>query len=443
MGAGVALLVGPLLLWVSVQLGDEPLDGARIAGEPIPQDAPLDRVLRARAQRWAAAEVRIEAGDLVLHRSRRALGARRPIEPPMRAARRAGRTGNPLVDLGQWWRAHRGRLDVPWTPAIDQDALREFTELAQLRVDRLPIAGVSDDEGNVTLSGQDGRALDYVASLAVLRRALVRGQGRVALPVQRVAAPDPLPLGAPDGALFDDDDEVEQASEPSEAGEKPAPRVGRPYRGPGADGPVLPPRQPQAWLPAPDDDCVHEPPQRRFCDGPRRVPAPSGEAAKRAEALGLGTLRVAGQILREGPDRRWVEAAGSAARTGKLWPVPEGRFGRGFGYVRRKKLRQKLHKGIDIVAPAGTPIRAAAPAIVGYADNRVRGYGNLLILIHPDGSSTFHAHCQQIFVFPGQRVRPGEVVGEVGATGLAMGPHLHFEVHREGDPVDPVPRFGS
>jgi murein DD-endopeptidase MepM/ murein hydrolase activator NlpD len=93
------------------------------------------------------------------------------------------------------------------------------------------------------------------------------------------------------------------------------------------------------------------------------------------------------------------------------------------------------------VATAGSPIRASAPGLVAYSDNRVRGYGNLLLLVHGDGSVTLHAHCQRVLVFAGQRVEQGQVIAEVGMTGLAMGPHLHFEYHRAGEAVDPTPLF--
>jgi murein DD-endopeptidase MepM/ murein hydrolase activator NlpD len=86
-------------------------------------------------------------------------------------------------------------------------------------------------------------------------------------------------------------------------------------------------------------------------------------------------------------------------------------------------------------------VRAANDGLVVYADNGVRGFGNLLVLLHADGTATFYAHCQAIYAAPGQLVRRGQVVGEVGATGLPVVPHLHFEWRRNGVPRDPLRRL--
>jgi murein DD-endopeptidase MepM/ murein hydrolase activator NlpD len=98
---------------------------------------------------------------------------------------------------------------------------------------------------------------------------------------------------------------------------------------------------------------------------------------------------------------------------------------------------------VDIVAEPGTRVRAANDGLVAYSDNGVRGMGNLLILVHPDGATTFYAHLRAAYVFAGEKVRRGEVIGEVGNTGLSRGPHLHFEWRRRGHPRDPARRFAD
>ena len=122
----------------------------------------------------------------------------------------------------------------------------------------------------------------------------------------------------------------------------------------------------------------------RFSDGPRRVPAPRGASATRAAALGLGTKMAASRLFHGRPDPRWVEAAGGSMPEHLQWPVELGRFGRGFGFVRvtRPDLR---HDGVDIVADEGSTIRAVADGIVAYSDNGVRGFGNLVLIVHPNG----------------------------------------------------------
>jgi len=181
----------------------------------------------------------------------------------------------------------------------------------------------------------------------------------------------------------------------------------------------------------------------RFSDGPRRVPEPRGSSAARAEALGLGTRQAASRLLHARPDPRWVEAAASGGRAMPehlLWPVELGRFGRGFGYVRRTRPGLR-HNGVDIVADEGSVVRAVADGIVAYSDNGIRGYGNCVILVHPDGSMSLYGHNYRTTVQPGWRVRRGERIAFVGNTGISRGPHLHFEVRENGHPVDPLSRF--
>lgn len=97
----------------------------------------------------------------------------------------------------------------------------------------------------------------------------------------------------------------------------------------------------------------------------------------------------------------------------------------------------RFHAGVDIAAPGGTPIRAAADGTVTRAGWN-GGYGNYTCLAHGDGLSTCYAHQSQILVEAGQEVRRGQVIGRVGTTGNSTGNHLHFEVRRDGSPVDPT-----
>jgi len=97
----------------------------------------------------------------------------------------------------------------------------------------------------------------------------------------------------------------------------------------------------------------------------------------------------------------------------------------------------RMHTGIDIGAPYGTPIHAAASGQVIYA-GWMEGYGNLVFIDHGRGISTGYAHQSSIAVSNGQSVTRGEVIGYVGCTGHCFGPHLHFEVRLSGSPVDPL-----
>jgi len=99
----------------------------------------------------------------------------------------------------------------------------------------------------------------------------------------------------------------------------------------------------------------------------------------------------------------------------------------------------RFHAGLDLPAPSGTGVAAAAPGRVSYAGWRAGGWGRLVVVAHRDGVRSLYAHLSRIDVRLGQRVEAGFQLGLVGATGDATGPHLHFEVRVRGAAVDPVP----
>ncbi len=96
-----------------------------------------------------------------------------------------------------------------------------------------------------------------------------------------------------------------------------------------------------------------------------------------------------------------------------------------------------IHKGIDILAHEGAPVRAAGYGIVVYAGNGMHGYGNAVVLDHGDGVTTLYAHLKSIRVESGDAVAAGSIIGTVGETGNATTPHLHFELRHEGRAVAP------
>jgi murein DD-endopeptidase MepM/ murein hydrolase activator NlpD len=115
-----------------------------------------------------------------------------------------------------------------------------------------------------------------------------------------------------------------------------------------------------------------------------------------------------------------------------IWPLRgkvTTRFGRSHG---------QTHDGIDIAAKEGTPVHAAAAGEVVYADDRVSGYGHLIILRHSLDMFTAYAHNQRNLVSQGDYVKQGDIIARVGQTGRASGSHLHFEVRRGPTPVDPL-----
>ncbi len=195
--------------------------------------------------------------------------------------------------------------------------------------------------------------------------------------------------------------------------------------------------EPNAWMPQSRRGCRGA----ARCNPLRRVPQPSAKDAERAATLGLGDDHAARVLLISAPRAEWVAAVESEAAPEMLWPVSEGHFGRGVGRTRERRLRRIPHEGVDIVAPEGAAIRAVNDAVVAYSDNGIHGYGNLVILVHADGTTTHYAHCNATYVVAGQRVHRGEVIAEVGATGLARGAHLHFEWRSGAHYRDPMPVF--
>jgi murein DD-endopeptidase MepM/ murein hydrolase activator NlpD len=101
------------------------------------------------------------------------------------------------------------------------------------------------------------------------------------------------------------------------------------------------------------------------------------------------------------------------------------------------KRRESFHRGIDIAAKEGTPVKASAEGIVVKAEYCRNGYGNLVIIEHEKELTTYYGHLSEIRVKSGQRVSRAEVIGTVGRTGNVTGAHLHFEVRRGGTAYDP------
>lgn len=118
-----------------------------------------------------------------------------------------------------------------------------------------------------------------------------------------------------------------------------------------------------------------------------------------------------------------------------LWPV-QGTITSPFGY-RYIFGETNFHRGLDIAAPMGTAINAAADGTVTFAG--VRGtYGNLVVITHDNGFVTYYAHCSKLLVEAGDQVTQGTPIAAVGSTGRSTGPHCHFEVRYQNEPVDPL-----
>jgi murein DD-endopeptidase MepM/ murein hydrolase activator NlpD len=161
------------------------------------------------------------------------------------------------------------------------------------------------------------------------------------------------------------------------------------------------------------------------------------------QLLYAGLIRSSGRALQlmqwnAGGQSQWFEASGVGRQTGggMHMPVP-GAIISDYGLRMHPILGyERMHRGLDFRAGYGSPIVAVADGTVvraGWAG----GYGNQVRLNHAGGLSTSYSHMSRIAVAPGSHVRQGQVIGYIGATGLATGPHLHFETYRNGVTINP------
>jgi murein DD-endopeptidase MepM/ murein hydrolase activator NlpD len=118
-----------------------------------------------------------------------------------------------------------------------------------------------------------------------------------------------------------------------------------------------------------------------------------------------------------------------------IWPV-EGQVTASFWA--KETAAKRRHDGIDISAMTGTVVRAADSGKVVYSDNKMRGYGNLIIIEHQDHFFTIYAHNEENLVKEEVLVKQGDAIAKVGKTGSATGPHLHFEIRKGSEPLDPM-----
>ncbi|MFC3096596.1 M23 family metallopeptidase [Alteraurantiacibacter palmitatis] len=168
--------------------------------------------------------------------------------------------------------------------------------------------------------------------------------------------------------------------------------------------------------------------------------AATGEVEE-GELLYAGILRngrPVKQLMRWGRDGKYYDTAGvGEQREGLLAPVP-GPVTSRYGMRRHPILGyRRMHAGLDFRAAHGTPIYAVTDGRVTFA-GRNGGHGNFVRLAHSGGLGTGYAHMSRIAVSHGQQVRRGQVIGYVGSTGLSTGPHLHYEMYRNGQAIDPA-----
>ena len=137
------------------------------------------------------------------------------------------------------------------------------------------------------------------------------------------------------------------------------------------------------------------------------------------------------------PDSLDKDAAKLAEGTGALpkfrWPA-NGRVIAGYGPTPNGQ----QNDGINIALPENTPVKAAEDGVVAYAGNELKGYGNLVLVRHPNGYVTAYAHAKELLVKRGDQVKRGQVIARSGQTGNVNAPQLHFEIRKGASPLDPT-----
>lgn len=139
-----------------------------------------------------------------------------------------------------------------------------------------------------------------------------------------------------------------------------------------------------------------------------------------------------------------ASSSGHSAQLSYVWPLPSATMTQGFGPTSLTSEPPfagyaHFHTGIDLAAPEGSPVLAAADGVVAAVASGTSGYGSYVVLAHGQGIATLYGHLDAVLVKVGDRVARGQPIGLEGSTGNSTGPHCHFEVRVNGQPVDPTP----
>jgi murein DD-endopeptidase MepM/ murein hydrolase activator NlpD len=160
---------------------------------------------------------------------------------------------------------------------------------------------------------------------------------------------------------------------------------------------------------------------------PAQAPAPAPKMVAAAPAPTALAVTTSGNVSNED-----VKGSGSGAPAFR-WPV-RGRIIAGFG----PKPNGQQNDGINLSVPEGTPIKAAEDGVVAYAGNELKGYGNLVLIRHPNGFVTAYAHASELMVKRGDTIKRGQTIAKAGQTGTVTSPQVHFEIRKGSSPVDPT-----
>jgi murein DD-endopeptidase MepM/ murein hydrolase activator NlpD len=266
--------------------------------------------------------------------------------------------------------------------------------------------------------------------------------------VTAAAVPPPTPIGsvasaplpAPGGAAQSAPKPITAPSAPSgstgSGGAVSAQALPPPTPAPVTAMPAAPEPKPTATATAP------KPSATQTAVLPAPTPAqPTQPAVTATKPSAVPTQPVASAPVQDDTEAATASVSGPAAGSGKgpfAWPV-QGKVISAFGSSKDGT----KNDGINIAAPSGAPVVAAADGVVAYAGNELRGFGNMVLIRHDGGYVTAYAHNASLLVKKGDKVKRGQTIARVGATGAVFGPQLHFEIRKGTQPVDPMTFLGG
>jgi murein DD-endopeptidase MepM/ murein hydrolase activator NlpD len=167
---------------------------------------------------------------------------------------------------------------------------------------------------------------------------------------------------------------------------------------------------------------------------PGNQPKPVDDTVASKESAAGGTISMVAPVDGTAPARDASKSAEAAGGLPKFrWPA-NGRVIAGFGPT----INGQQNDGINIALPENTPIKAAEEGTVAYAGNELKGYGNLVLVRHPNGYVTAYAHAKELLVKRGEQVKRGQAIARSGQTGNVTAPQLHFEIRKGATPLDPM-----
>jgi murein DD-endopeptidase MepM/ murein hydrolase activator NlpD len=190
----------------------------------------------------------------------------------------------------------------------------------------------------------------------------------------------------------------------------------------------------------PPKDATTAAPTTPAAPGTKAAPAPKGNAAPK-QAAGAQPTETASVVTPAAEAPASVSSVKGAAQTAAptfRWPV-HGKVIAGFG----PRPNGQQNDGINVAVPENTPVKAAEDGVVAYAGSELKGYGNLVLVRHPNGYVTAYAHAKELLVKRGDQIKRGQVIAKSGQTGNVDAPQLHFEVRKGPSPQDPLPMLNG